>query len=289
MRSAQAPLLQAHGLAVPGSRGRPRLDGVSLGLGRGELVGLVGANGAGKTTLLRVLGGLVQPREGTVLLGGQSLRGLPARARARRVAQVPQSEPLTIDFTGWDLVLMGRYPHLGPLEAEGSADRDAAWAALEETDAADCAQRRLSTVSAGERQRLIFARGRCQQGEVLLCDEPTANLDLRHRLLVFGALRRFVAEGGAVLAAVHDLELAAQHCSRLLLLHEGRLLADGLPAEVLTPEHLATAFDVEARIHRDPVTGALRVSVLRPLGDGTRHGKGWVGEGAGDPVAHARS
>jgi iron complex transport system ATP-binding protein len=244
---------------------RPVLRGVSLQLRPGEVAGLVGPNGAGKTTLLRALGGLVAVRSGEVRLEGVPLGRLPGRHRARRLALMPQAAALGLDFTCLDVVLMGRYPHLRPLAPEGPRDLAVARGALAEVEMGPAAARRTGGLSGGERQRVLFARARCQEAAVLLCDEPTANLDLRHGAQLFGILRAHARAGGAVLAAVHDLDLAARHCDRLVLLHGGRVLADGPPEQVLTPGHLETAYGVEAAIHRDPFTGAVRVTVLRPL------------------------
>jgi iron complex transport system ATP-binding protein len=269
-RLSARPLLAADGLVVDvpaqGSGGGPvrLLHGVSMSLVPRELVGLIGPNGAGKTTLLRVLGGALRPTAGEVRLGGSDLQRLPRRLRARRLGQVPQSATTGIDFTALDVVLMGRYPHLRALEPEGPHDYALARGALAEVEMAAAAARRTSTLSAGERQRLLFARARCQEAGVLLCDEPTANLDLRHRALLFEVLRGFAAGGGAVLAAIHDVDLAARYCGRLILLAGGRVLADGAPQAVLTPHLLRQAYAVEAEVHIDPATGSPRVTVLGP-------------------------
>ncbi len=254
-------------LTVEGAAGQAPvrlLDRISVDLWSGELVGLIGPNGAGKTTLLRVLGGHLRPTAGDLWLRGRPLHAYAARDRARLVGQVPQAAEIMIDFTCLEVALMGRHPHLRRLQPESPQDRALARAALAEVEMAALEDRRVSTLSAGERQRLLFARVRCQGTELLLCDEPTANLDLRHRALVFNILRRFVAGGGTVLAAVHDLDLAARFCDRLLLLGAGRVVVEGRPRSVLTPEHLRTIFSVEAAVHPDPVTGSPRVTVLGP-------------------------
>lgn len=247
-----------------GFGGLMAVNGVSCAVGKGEVVGLIGPNGAGKTTLLRVMGGALRPSRGEVLLGGRSMQGMSGRSRARSVGQVPQVGGLGIDFRALDFVLMGRYPHLGLLQPEGGHDRAAARAAMVEIELEGMQERLTSTLSAGERQRLLFARARCQEAEVLLCDEPTANLDLRHRAVLFAVLRDCAAHGGGVLAAVHDLDLAGCHCDRLVLLCAGRVLAQGPPAAVLTPELVRAAYAVHAEVHPDPVTGTPRVSVLGP-------------------------
>ena len=249
---------------TPGGDRRRLLDHVSLELGPGEFVALVGPNGAGKTTLLRVLAGLLRPTAGEVRLDGAPLMQLRSRPRARRLGLVPQAAAPAIDFTCLDVVLMGRYPYLRRLEAEGPADVAAAREALREVEMSEMEPRLTSTLSAGERQRVVFARGRCQQPECLLCDEPTSNLDLRHRALVFSTLAEFTGGGGTVLAAVHDLDLAARYCGRLVLMAGGRVLADGTPTEVLTVERLRKAYGVETVVQPDPATGSPHVTVLGP-------------------------
>jgi len=240
------------------------LRGVTLGLRPGELLALVGPNGAGKTTLLRVLGGLARPTAGRVFLRAAPLHTLHPRRRAQLLGQVPQAAEMGIDFDCFQVALMGRYPHLRRLQREGPGDREIARRALAEVELTHRGRHRVSTLSAGERQRLLFARARAQQAPVLLCDEPTANLDLRHRAVVMEVLRAFAATGGSVIAVIHDLDLAARYCDRLVLLAGGRVVAEGAPAEVLTAERLHRHFAVDAEVHPDPATGSPRVTVLGP-------------------------
>ncbi len=267
---APGTVLIAEGVevTVPGPEGGPAvvplLRGITLRLRAGELVALVGPNGAGKTTLLRVLGGSVQPTAGRVLLRMAPLRSLPTRQRARILGQVPQAADLSSEFDCLQVALMGRYPHLGRFRREGGRDWDIARASLREVELSHCERHRVGTLSAGERQRLLFARARCQEAPVLLCDEPTANLDLRHRAVLMDALRAFAATGGAVVAAIHDLDLAARYCQRMVLVAGGSVAAEGSPEDVLSPERLRRYFGVLAEIHRDPATGSVRVSVLGP-------------------------
>jgi iron complex transport system ATP-binding protein len=197
-------------------------------------------------------------------LGGVPLARLSPRLRARQLALMPQAASLGLDFRCLDFVLMGRYPHLRPLQPEGPRDLALARAAIAEMELGAAEQRSTAALSAGERQRLLFSRARCQEAAVLLCDEPAANLDLRHRALLFGVLQAFAAEGGGVLAALHDLDLAARYCDRLVLLCAGRVLADGPPAAVLTAERIREAYAVQAAVRPDPVTGTLHVAVLGP-------------------------
>ena len=249
--------------------GKTIIDSISLEVNRGEVVGVVGANGSGKTTLLRTIVGLVDAELGDVLVEGASViasggasGGSAQRDRARKLAYMPQlaeSHP----FTVLESVLMGRYPHLGRFEFEGESDRELAWSAMERTSTTEFVNRRLDTLSGGERQRVVLARVIVQQADVLLMDEPTASLDLRHQILTMDLVREEVANRNAgAVVILHDLSLAARFCDRLVLVHDGKKIADGTPWEVLTPENLRLAFGVEGLVEPDPVTGRPHVLVL---------------------------
>jgi iron complex transport system ATP-binding protein len=241
------------------------LFGVSLEVNAGETVAIIGANGAGKTTLLRAIAGLAAHASGEVWFGGDRLDMMKAADRARLVAYMPQSAA-SHPFTAIETVLMGRYPHLGRFETEGAADHAAAHAAMDKTATAGFASRQLDTLSGGERQRVLLARALAQDAPVLLLDEPTASLDIKHRLLTMELARDEARAHGAVaVLAMHDLSLAARYCDRLALLCQGRLLAAGAPDEVLTAANIRAAFDVEALVDTDPLTGTPRVSLLRAL------------------------
>ncbi len=248
--------------------GKIIVDSVSLSVDRGEVVGVVGANGSGKTTLLRTVAGLVDRTSGDVVVDGVSFGtarsgvGSLRRERARMLAYMPQlaeSHP----FTAFESVLMGRYPHLGRFELEGPNDRELAWQAMERTSTVEFADRKLDTLSGGERQRVVLARVLVQQADVLLMDEPTASLDLRHQMLTMDLVREEVSERNAgAIVILHDLSLAARYCDRLVVLHRGKKLAEGTPWEVLTPGNLRTAFGIEGLVEPDPVTGKPHVLLL---------------------------
>lgn len=244
--------------------GRSIVSQVNLTARPGETVGLIGPNGAGKTTLLRVLAGLASPSSGRVWLGGEPLAGMKPAERARRTAYMPQFAERH-PFTALEAVLMGRYPHLGRFEIEGPQDREAAFAAMRRTGTGGLASRQLDTLSGGERQRVLLARALTQGADVLLLDEPTAALDLKHRLTAMEIIREEVAARGALaVACLHDLSLAGRYCDRLVLLSEGRVVAEGTPAETLTEEHLRATFGVETLIEPDAVTGRPQVTLLGP-------------------------
>ena len=240
------------------------LDQVDVRAERGQFVGLIGPNGAGKSTLLRAISNVLSYQEGTVSLHGEELRSMSAKRVAELLALVPQIAPYTQGFTAFELVLMGRYPHLGRFQVEGASDDLIARDAMRLTETETFASRTIETLSGGERQRVFLARAVAQQPQVLLLDEPTSNLDVLHQLKILTLVRRLVDDGLTAAAAIHDLNLAARFCDRLVLLAGGRVVTEGSAQEVLTPETIESAFGVKSAIYREPVTGALAVSLIAP-------------------------
>ncbi|OZM83331.1 ABC transporter ATP-binding protein [Pseudonocardia sp. MH-G8] len=221
------------------------LDGVDLDVAAGAFVGLLGPNGSGKSTLLRLLAGVHRPDAGAVRLDGRDLRELPRRAAARRIALLAQESATEVDMTVLDAVLLGRIPHRarwGPLAAD---DVRRAEHTLDLLDAGALRDRRWSELSGGERQRVAIARALAQDPDVLLLDEPTNHLDVRHQLAV---LELLAASPRTVVAALHDVGLAARYCDAVAVLHEGAVHAAGPPAQVLTPELLEKVYGVGAEI-----------------------------------------
>jgi iron complex transport system ATP-binding protein len=245
------------------------LRGISFGLQPGECVGLVGPNGSGKTTLLRTAAGLLAPDVGQILLTEQPLTQLKRREIARQIGYVPQQANLDFNFSVREVVLMGRNPYLSRFEVENESDRCIARQALELADLTHLVERLVTTLSGGERQRVVIARALAQQSRLLLLDEPTASLDLRHQHEIMALLVRLSQEHNlAILVALHDLNLAARYCNRLIVLNRARLLADGRPAEVLTPELMAQVFEVEATICPDETApGRVQIVVQGVLTD----------------------
>ena len=230
----------------------PVLHGVSLDVARGGITGVLGPNGSGKTTLLRILSGALAPSTGTVHFDGVRLDGLPKRQLARRLAVVPQEIHPVFDYTVLDLALMGRYAHLGAFGFETATDVLAVRRALAATGTADLEDRHFDTLSGGEKQRVVIASALAQfeedtdtEGRLLILDEPTAALDLHYQIEVAQLLRRLADDRGlTLLVTTHDLQFAWQVCDRVVLLQEGRVLADGLTEATLTPEHLHTLYGV---------------------------------------------
>jgi iron complex transport system ATP-binding protein len=226
---------------------RTVLHGVSLTVEPGELVLLAGRNGAGKSTLLRCLIGAFEPNVGSAQLHGKPILSWRARERAREVAFVPQDTDVPFDFTGRELVTMGRHPHRGRGEAMRPEDTAAVDRALDLLDAAAFADRSVTTLSGGEQRRIAVARSLATEARLLLLDEPTSNLDLEHALQLVKLLRGLADVGHGVLVASHDLNLFAPYSDRVVLLHEGRALVDAPPQVALAAEHIETVFGVQSR------------------------------------------
>jgi len=226
---------------------RTLLHGVTTHLEAGELVLLAGRNGAGKSTLMRCLIGALRPNTGAVNLRDRPLLQWEPRARAREVAFVPQDTDVPFDFTGRELVTMGRHPHRGRGEGLREDDVRAVERALELLDANGFADRAVTTLSGGEQRRIAVARALATQAPLLLLDEPTNNLDLEHALQLVALLRGLADEGHGVLVASHDLNLFAPFCDRVVLLHDGRAHVDAPPQEALDEAHIAEVFGVRSR------------------------------------------
>ncbi len=260
--------------------GTPVLEDVSLEVVGGEILGIVGPNGSGKSTLLKCINQALRPQAGTVLLDGSDLSALTRREIAQLVGVVPQDAGVGFPFTVLDLVLMGRTPHLGPLDMEGPEDLGAAERAMRATGVDHLADRLVNEVSGGERQRVIIARTLCQQTQVLLLDEPTLHLDINHQLEVLELIQGLAAERDLVVVmATHDLGMASRYCDRLLLLDDGRVEATGIPTEVLSPENLRRVYGIETHISPHEPTGSL---VIIPLETVERDVEGPGNGGRGD-------
>jgi iron complex transport system ATP-binding protein len=255
----------------PASPGAPPagVRGVSVEVAAGGILGILGPNGSGKTTLLKLLAGLAQPSRGRVLLRGRPLPFLSRRQVAREIAVVPQETRLAFDFTVLEIVLMGRFPHLGAFQLEGGEDLRLAREALRDTGTEHLAARMFPTLSGGEKQRVIIAGALAQAASVMLLDEPTAALDPGYQLEIGALLRGLNARRQVTLAiATHDLNFAASVCSRLVLLREGRVAAAGATSEVLTRENIRAVYDVDADVQFNDRAGHLTVVPLARAGQG---------------------
>lgn len=246
-------ILEARALAAryPGAPARA-LDGVSLRVEPGRLVAVAGPNGGGKTTLVRALLGHLPPEAGDALLDGRPVREWKAGAVARGVGVVSQREEIVFPLTVRQTVLLGRYPHLGPLSAEGPADHAAVAAALGRCDIEWLAERRVDTLSGGEWQRVRVARALAQEPRILVLDEPTVSLDVRHEMELFELIRALVDDGIAGLIITHQLNLAARFADRVILMACGCVMADGSPDDVFRPDVLARVFEWPLAVTRLP-------------------------------------
>jgi iron complex transport system ATP-binding protein len=238
------------------------LSDVTLRLSPGDFVAVAGPNGSGKSTLIRALSRVLRPRLGSALLDGTDLYALPARRSAQAIAVLPQETALEFEFTCEEIVFMGRAPHLGRFETESERDRAVVREAMERTATWELRGRPILDLSGGERQRVLLARAFAQEPKVLLLDEPTAHLDLAFQVQILRLVRGLRDEKKtAVLASLHDLNLAAAYADRIVLLSKGRIAAAGTPAEVLTEPVLRPVFGPEVTVRVHPDTGAPLVLV----------------------------
>lgn len=257
-----------YGGGDPETPGLRALDGVTGHLQRGELVAVLGPNGAGKSTLVRLLAGLAKPLAGVVHLTGVPLERFGHRERARQVALVPQYLDRVPEVHVGDFVLGGRYAHLGPWRKHSEADHAATKAAFEGCDIEGLQDRLLSTLSGGQRQRALIARALAQEAPILLVDEPTNSLDPRHQLAIFELLANLAADDHAVLVVTHDLNLASQFATRLVLMDEGRIVAQGPAEAVLRREVLEPVYGEGLTYGELDSAGGLRRPFVLPWRSG---------------------
>jgi iron complex transport system ATP-binding protein len=245
----------------------PILHNIGVSIGAGEMVGLLGPNGSGKTTLIKLASGILRPGEGDIWLNGSRLATLKRRTIARSIAVMPQQFHVPFAFTVGEVVMLGRVPFIRPLSGETRADRQAAAAALTQVGITDLEHRRFDELSGGERQKVVLAMALAQQPQVLLLDEPTVHLDIAHQVEILRLVRGLNRERGlTVLAAMHDLNLAALYFDRLVLLKDGNVMADGTPEDVITEETVGEVFAAPVTVGRHPVTGGPHVVVM-PAGE----------------------
>ena len=248
-------LLSVHGLTVSYAAHTVLRD-VSFEVARGDLVVVLGPNGAGKTTLLRTIAKVVSPKVGTVLLDGHDIAKLPVRQLMKTLSVVPQSEGSVFSFTVQDIVAMGRTPHLSPLAPLSQRDWQIIREAMEATDVWELRDRLFTELSGGEQRRVLIAKALAREPQLLLLDEPTANLDLHYQLEVVELIQRLNRERGiTVLAVLHDLNLAAMMGQRFILMHRGRIYAVGNADEVLTPQNIQQVYGVPVVVTRHPLNG----------------------------------
>ena len=223
----------------------------------GEFIGVIGPNGSGKTTLLRTIAKVLRPRKGVIYLNGQDLEKMGIKDLAKIVAVVPQNLHVDFNFSVEDVVLMGRTPHLGRFEFESDRDFEIAFKAMKIVGCDHLIGRTVGEISGGELQKVIIARALAQEPKILLLDEPTAHLDINHQIEIMNVLKKLAESGVLVIAVIHDVNLALQFCSKLILMKEGRIVAFGEPEDVVT--FIKDIFDVDLVIRRNPITGKFYV------------------------------
>ena len=247
------------------------LKGLTFQVRPGEMMGLIGPNGCGKSTVIKALSHIISPYSGKILLDGQDIKKIQRRDLSRLLAVVPQIPLLPSAFTAFEIVLMGQYPHLGLFQYEGPKELAIAWQAMKKTDTQSLAERRVSELSGGEIQSLLIARALAQETKAILLDEPTANLDIGRQVEILDLLKGLCRDNNlAVLAALHDLNLAIQYCDRLVLINNGQIHVEGTPTEVITAENIATVYGAESCVYEHPFNGL--PCVLLSAGNGRASG-----------------
>jgi len=240
------------------------LQDVSFQLRKGEFVGVIGPNGSGKTTLLKILYRLLSPQQGEVFFDRLSLKKMSRGEIAKKIAVVAQETYPAFPFRAIEMVLMGRSPYLGHLMFESPKDLEIAKKAMEWTETLPISQRPIDELSGGERKRVYIARALAQEPEMILLDEPTSNLDIRHQVEFLDLVLSLNREKGlTILMASHDLNLASEYCDHLIFLQNGKIYKMGSPEEVMTRENIEKVYGCEVWVDRNPVSGMPRVSLLR--------------------------
>jgi iron complex transport system ATP-binding protein len=233
---------------------RAILHNINMEARPGQVLGLVGPNGSGKSTLIKGMARVIDLLSGRISIDGRDTRSIKQDELARLVGTVPQSPTLPVAFTAFEVVLMGRTPHLGLLRYEGGKDLAIAWQAMKATQTRSFAERRVSELSGGERQRLLIARALTQQPKVMLLDEPTANLDINHQVEILNLVKSLCREERlTVVIALHDLNLAAQYCDWMVMLNGGRVHAEGTPLDILTAPNIKRVYGAEVFVYPHPI------------------------------------
>ena len=232
------------------------LKGITFDVHEGEFLGIIGPNGSGKSTLIRAMAGMYPPTSGSIKLSDREVVRMAGRELACRLAVVPQDNPVAFDYTVLEVVLMGRSPHLGRFEVEKGSDLDIAVKALDRTNLLHLADHKIGTLSGGERQRAMVARALAQETDILFLDEPTAHLDINYQVEILHLVRRENLElGKTVVVVLHDLNLAAEFCDRLIMLRDGQVFAAGTPDEVITAENVQNVYGTAVWIRKHPTSG----------------------------------
>ncbi|MDO4177928.1 MAG: ABC transporter ATP-binding protein [Phascolarctobacterium sp.] len=243
-----------------GYEGKTVIQNINASITQGEIIGIIGANGAGKSTLLKTMRGLLPAIGGDTYYFGKSLKEYKDKEIAQKVAYLQQHVEVGFGYTGQDIVLAGRYPYMKWYESEGDKDKELALDCMEYTGTRDLADRPMTEMSGGQKQRVLLAKVLAQQTPILFLDEPTTGLDMVYKEEIFRFARNLGEAGKTVLMVVHELDLAAKYCSRIFLLGEGKLLADGKPEDVYTTDLLNRAYHADVCITRNPLNNNWEIS-----------------------------
>jgi iron complex transport system ATP-binding protein len=240
------------------------LKGIDLQVNSGEILGILGPNGSGKTTLLKIMDGILSPAEGDISVRSKSIKDYKRGDLAKEIAMVAQENHFRFSFSALEIVLMGRYPHLGRLEFEGPKDMDIALESLRATQTTQFAERSIHELSGGEKQRVLIARALAQEPRIILLDEPTSFLDLRFKREVFRLISSLSREKNInVVVVSHDIDLSAQYCTRLVMLKNGSIFREGIPEEVITTDNIKEVYECPVLVDENPISGRPRVSIIR--------------------------
>ncbi|MGM9583514.1 MAG: ABC transporter ATP-binding protein [Phascolarctobacterium sp.] len=251
--------LQVEGLSI-GYGSHSVLQNISFSIGKGEVVGIIGCNGAGKSTLLKTIRGFLPKQSGSIRFFGKDLEKYEDKELAMKLAYLQQHVELGFGYTGKDIVMAGRYPYMKWWERERKEDEELALACMAYTSTANLADRPVTEVSGGQKQRILIAKVLAQQTPLIFLDEPTTGLDMVYQEEIFRFAQALGSMGKTVLMVVHELNLAAKYCDRILLLGEGTLLADGSPEKVFTEELLSRAYKTDICVARDKLNNNLAIS-----------------------------
>ncbi|MCD6537100.1 heme ABC transporter ATP-binding protein [Candidatus Bathyarchaeota archaeon] len=242
------------------------LENIRFSAEKGDFIGIIGPNGSGKTTLLRIINNLLKPTGGAVFLDGREISKMKEKEIAKRISSVPQNPTVNFDFSVWDIVMMGRYPHLGRLSIEDERDEEIVSRCMKLTNVLHLANRSITEVSGGELQRILIARALAQEAKILLLDEPTSNLDINYQIEIMDLLRDLTLKKGiTVICTMHDLNLATRYCEMLILLSNGRIRAIGRPEEVVTRDNIKETFGIDVLVEENPATNSIYVIPLGPV------------------------
>ncbi|MCX5714716.1 MAG: ABC transporter ATP-binding protein [Candidatus Omnitrophica bacterium] len=231
------------------------IKGVSFAIKKGEFVGIIGPNGSGKSTLLRLMSRVLAPQQGGVSFSGSDISRMGFKDLARQVAFVSQDTAINFSFSVEEVVLMGRIPHLKRLQSEGKKDLDIAERALSLTDTLGIKEKDIDGISAGERQRVIIAKALAQEPVLLLLDEPTSHLDIGHQVQTLDLLKKLNRQNNlTIVMVIHDLNLASEYCSRIILFDQGKIFKDGVPQEVLTYQNIESVYRTIVIVNKNPLS-----------------------------------